>query len=245
MKPKCDGLVTKWGKRNYVNPPYNDLGSWLAKAVEEMKNGSLSVFLIPFRPHRTYFADFIMPFASEIRFFEKPIAFKGYDRGNQFGVCLIIFRPKVRQGSGVFTLFNIPPEERTLRRLRKAVSKKFKLTFDYVKHKPSAGTVNHVWGKSSFICVGSRVDTFIGRCEEEQAKGNTVVLIIPLRISSCLYFLDKVILGKARAMLGLPCLVFDGYGTTPAPDGSLMLLYGPGPKMRFSGPRLVPSYISE
>ena len=42
-----DGLTRKWGKRNFVNPPYSNVIGFLQKAHQELKNGNadLCVFL--------------------------------------------------------------------------------------------------------------------------------------------------------------------------------------------------------
>ena len=37
-QPLFDGLITCWGLRNFVNPPYNrEISKWLNKALEERK----------------------------------------------------------------------------------------------------------------------------------------------------------------------------------------------------------------
>lgn len=42
-----DGLTVKWGKRNFVNPPYSKVSEFLNKAWDEINNGNaeLCVFL--------------------------------------------------------------------------------------------------------------------------------------------------------------------------------------------------------
>ena len=44
-----DGLAISWKNRNFVNPPYSDLKSWIIKSIEESKQGKEVVLLIPSR----------------------------------------------------------------------------------------------------------------------------------------------------------------------------------------------------
>ena len=245
VKPKFDGLEVDWGKRNFVNPPYDDLASWLNKGVEEMKKNSVSVFLIPFRPNTQYFSKYVLRQACEIRFFRDKITFKGYERPCCFGVCVVIFRPKSAQVSGNFSVIDIPPsvKERSVRKLQKTVEEKFDLQFDFVKRKANANVVNMSWGNVSFISVNSHVEKTLERCEEELSKGNVVVCVIPLRAAGSSFFAEKVMLGKARGVYALSRnLVCEGY-SEPNPEGSLLLLYRQGPKIRAIGPKITISSI--
>ena len=51
-----DGLTCEWGQRNYVNPPFGSImhngrkkgpTAWMRKAIEEQRNGKLSVVVYP------------------------------------------------------------------------------------------------------------------------------------------------------------------------------------------------------
>ena len=49
-----DGLApdTRWGKRNFLNPPFFNLDKWVAKAITELReHGNQTLILGPFRPH--------------------------------------------------------------------------------------------------------------------------------------------------------------------------------------------------
>jgi hypothetical protein len=50
--PTFDGLVVKWHRRNYVNPPFRDLPRWIAKAKETEGE---TVVLMPLRSSARYF----------------------------------------------------------------------------------------------------------------------------------------------------------------------------------------------
>jgi len=80
---------TKWGKLNYVNPPFNNIGRWLAKAVEQyLANGSCSVFLIPLRPHRLYFQRYSAHY-SFVEYLAEGVIFKGYKKPIPHSMCLL------------------------------------------------------------------------------------------------------------------------------------------------------------
>lgn len=90
---KYDGLKIEWGDVNYVNPPYSEIKKWIEKAIQELKKGKKSVFLVTCRTSTKYWFDLIVPHASEIRFIEKGIQFSGYDKPFPMALCLIIFDP--------------------------------------------------------------------------------------------------------------------------------------------------------
>lgn len=82
-----DGLdpATKWGKSNFVNPPYNriDKPKFIKRAFNEWKvNGSTNVLLIPAATGTKQFHELIYPNA-EIRFVRGRIAFIGTNTKGQ------------------------------------------------------------------------------------------------------------------------------------------------------------------
>ena len=73
-----DGLSKSW--RNevvFVNPPYSDVGSWVAKAYyESTNNGATVVMLIPSRTDTRYWHDYIMNGANKIYFIKGRLKFE-------------------------------------------------------------------------------------------------------------------------------------------------------------------------
>lgn len=96
FKADFDGLQIDWGKSNYVNPPYSNIQSFMKKAVEEMKKGNLTVFLIPLRMGSRYWERLVIPYASEVRPIAGYIKFKGYEkiRGLNIPIGLVVYDPK-------------------------------------------------------------------------------------------------------------------------------------------------------
>ena len=246
INPTFDGLSVPWGKRNYINPPYNDLASWVRKGISEMSRGVMSVFLIPFRPQRLFFWDLVMPNASEIRFFQDNVTFKGYKTPARFGVCIAIFRPTIERAMSHFTMMKLPSPksaDRTVAAVQRLLAAKWSLVFDYVSTFSTAAMVKEPWGQVSFVCAATGVEQYIDRCEEIQKNGGTVVLLVPLRHAGSSYFVKKIVFGGARAVYAVtPPIVCEGY-TSPSPDGNVALLYGPGDPEQHPGPRYVISDI--
>jgi hypothetical protein len=96
LRAKFDGLKIAWGKSNYVNPPYSNIQGFMEKAIEEMKNGNLTVFLIPLRMASRYWEKLVYPYAAEVRPLAGYIKFKGYEkiRGLNIPIGLVIYDPK-------------------------------------------------------------------------------------------------------------------------------------------------------
>lgn len=231
VNPTFDGLAIRWDNPSFVNPPYNQLPAWIEKGLDEMRRGVTSVFLIPFRPHRTFFHTLIEPNASEIRFLEDRVVFKGYKRPARFGVCIVVFRPTIARAMTNFSILRLPSPliERSVERLRLAVQARWGISFDYVGSGTQDELASHTqWGSVSFICATRDIEGFIDRCEEISADTNVVVLVIPMRNADSSYFLKKVMFGRAKAVSVVsPPLVCDGY-ETPSPDASVVMLFAPG-----------------
>lgn len=88
---KFDGLVSDWGKCNYVNPPYGrEIGKWIKKGHSEWMKGKTVVFLIPSRTDTSYWHDYILQ-ADEIRFIRDRLAFDGVGRA-PFPSCIVVFK---------------------------------------------------------------------------------------------------------------------------------------------------------
>jgi site-specific DNA-methyltransferase (adenine-specific) len=93
-----DGLAIKWGKRNYVNPPYTktEKEKFIRKAYLESLNGNLSVMLLPVSTSSYIFHEVIKPYA-EVRFVKGRLSFCG-NKNAGFDSMIVIFRPKSNGG---------------------------------------------------------------------------------------------------------------------------------------------------
>lgn len=93
--PQFNGLEVEWGTRNYVNPPFDQLKSWLLKAIVEWRKGKEVVFLMPIRIHTRYFLDHVQPLieSGQVAMYvlQGGVAFKGYAQRAPFGVMYLHF----------------------------------------------------------------------------------------------------------------------------------------------------------
>lgn len=81
-----NGLKIEWGKSNFVNPPYSQKlkEAFVKKALEELKKGNRSVFLIPVSTSTSLFHDYIKPFSKEIIFLRGRVKFGKIDNEGKF-----------------------------------------------------------------------------------------------------------------------------------------------------------------
>lgn len=81
-----DGLTIDWGKMNFVNPPYSGKlkEQFIIKAIEEMKKGNSSLFLIPVSTSTKVFHNYIIPYADNIEFVKGRIKFGKRDKDGNF-----------------------------------------------------------------------------------------------------------------------------------------------------------------
>ncbi|EPD9238018.1 DNA N-6-adenine-methyltransferase [Escherichia coli] len=89
------------GERVFCNPPYSDTKTFLAKASE----ADLAVFLIPYRPHTTYWLTHIFtnPLCHEIRILHRavkylpPAGHNGLVVRSPFASAIVIFKSESRK----------------------------------------------------------------------------------------------------------------------------------------------------
>ena len=90
-----NGLAQDWSKDIcWMNPPYGgQTGTWLRKAWEESKKGATTVCLIVSSTDRSYWHDFIFPYASQIRFLRGRVTFGDAKTTAPFASAIVIFSP--------------------------------------------------------------------------------------------------------------------------------------------------------
>ena len=91
-----DGLKQDWSKDIvFMNPPYGGhTGDWIKKAVEEMRKGATVVCLIVSSTDRSYWHDYIFPYAKQIRFIRGRLTFGKAKSTAPFASAIVIFSPK-------------------------------------------------------------------------------------------------------------------------------------------------------
>lgn len=100
LKSNFDGLSIEWKPVNYINPPYSRKlkESFIMKALEESKKGSICVMLIPSSTDTKIFHDIIVPNAVVI-LIKTRVRFKGYNSKNEY------VENKTGQSGSMFVIF--------------------------------------------------------------------------------------------------------------------------------------------
>ena len=128
---KCDkyftiednGLEQDWSNDVvFMNPPYGGhTGDWIKKALDESKKGAVVVCLIVSSTDRSYWHDYVFPYASQIRFIRGRLKFGNAKSTAPFASALVIFSQKHYKNKIIYynesvnkTLFNVRSETRTL-----------------------------------------------------------------------------------------------------------------------------------
>jgi site-specific DNA-methyltransferase (adenine-specific) len=93
---KEDGLKQDWSKDTvFMNPPYGGhAGDWIRKAWEESQKRATVVCLIVSSTDRSYWHDYIFPYAKQIRFIRGRLKFGKAKNTAPFASAIIIFSPK-------------------------------------------------------------------------------------------------------------------------------------------------------
>lgn len=88
-----NGLAHSWANEIvFMNPPYGgNTGKWLEKAWYESQRGAIIVCLIVSSTDRSYWHDYIFPYASEIRWLRGRITFGDAKSTAPFASAIVIF----------------------------------------------------------------------------------------------------------------------------------------------------------
>ncbi len=97
-----NGLAQSWaGKRVFMNPPYGrSIGTWMAKAVKECREGrALVVALVFSRTDTDWWHRFVLKAADEIRYLQGRVRFEREDGKTGQAPCgsaVVIYHPLIR-----------------------------------------------------------------------------------------------------------------------------------------------------
>jgi hypothetical protein len=135
--PTFDGLFTKWGQCNFVNPPFNHTLSWVIKALLEQLKGNTSVLLIPLKPSVHYFKYIISPKldsgSASLFLLSDKIKFEGYKAPLPQDCCIVVFpgsySPVIAQETRNL-LNEFPAQKKNPRKKFKAIMNEDRAKFD-------------------------------------------------------------------------------------------------------------------
>lgn len=93
-----NGLKQIWANEIvFMNPPYGgNTGKWIEKAWYESQNGAVVVCLIVSSTDRSYWHDYIFPYASEIRWLRGRITFGEANSTAPFASAIVVFRHTIK-----------------------------------------------------------------------------------------------------------------------------------------------------
>lgn len=92
-RAEWDGLLIAWKNCNFVNPPFSEIPKWINKALQEMKLGKKSVFLITSRISSKYWFDLIFPNLTGWWTLEGATQFPGFEGKLPTPLSVIEFDP--------------------------------------------------------------------------------------------------------------------------------------------------------
>lgn len=87
-----DGLNSNWGLYNWVNPPYSCVKLWAKQAINQLKKGCTSVFLIPYRTRAAYWNKYITKYFNTL-FILPPVRFTGHVNYFLQPMCVVVYTP--------------------------------------------------------------------------------------------------------------------------------------------------------
>lgn len=95
LYPEKDGLKEDWSQYGtaFVNPPFKDAKTWIAKAQAESRKGITVVVFLPSKTETAWWHDYALK-ADEIRFVRRRVTFEGHKDPFIIGMAVIIFRPR-------------------------------------------------------------------------------------------------------------------------------------------------------
>ena len=97
--PEDDGLSQPWSGIVWCNPPYGrGVDAWIAKAHASAQAGATVVCLVKSTTDTKWWHQYTP--AAEVRFLPGRERFVGAKHGAPFPVCLVIFRPPLRESVG-------------------------------------------------------------------------------------------------------------------------------------------------
>jgi len=86
-----DGLRFGWFGRVFMNPPYSEIGAWMAKAADSARQGCAVVCLVPARTDTRWFWSSALP--GEVLLLPGRLKFGDGRNSAPFPSCLVLLRP--------------------------------------------------------------------------------------------------------------------------------------------------------
>ena len=235
--PAFDGLAVPWRRINYVNPPYDDVARWMAKAASEAELGHASVLLVPARPYTRYFADHAFGRATHVVFLQDRVTFQGYTAPLPIPLMLVVFGAVPKDALAAppppFALTRLPARLLDLGRGSRTAEDAFRVL--RVQYGPfthealaSSSPAPRQWGRRNLVCVMDDAPGHAVALKEFHARTPAAITVCMYHVAThTRYFCEHVVPAASELAFFVPCLVFGrGRGSRSSTSGSLVVVYG-------------------
>jgi len=236
---KDDGLSQKWWGTCFMNPPDSSVGDWIGKAKNEVKNGITTVCLVAARTEADWWWETCTQ--GEVRFLRRRLGFNGYGVA-PFSSAVIVLGPNIRQK---VIWWDVDQRKKLIPRngdrfwltpphIYARLNDEFHFDFDPCPYPlpENYDSLSIPWGSVNFVnppfCEKDgphgAVSAFVHKAIEEQAKGKTSVLLLPVR-----NYINLLMQAGAelRPMGRIPWLEVDTKEPRKAPDPTLCAILRP------------------
>jgi hypothetical protein len=235
--PTFDGLAVPWRRINYVNPPYDDVASWMAKAASEAELGRASVMLVPARPYTRYFAECAFARATHVVFLQNKVAFQGYPLPLPAPLMLVVFgtppwdalaRPPLPPS---VALTRLPARLLDLGRGSRTVEDAFRLLrglYGPFGHEALASRrpASELWVRRNLVCVMDDAPGHAKALRGFHARTPRAVTVCMYHVAThSRYFCEQVVPAASEVAFFVPCLSFQADGGRST-AGSMVVVYG-------------------
>jgi site-specific DNA-methyltransferase (adenine-specific) len=115
---KENGLLQDWSKDIvFMNPPYGGhTGDWIKKAYEESLKGAVVVCLIAVGTNRSYWHDYIFPYASQIRWLRGTLKFSDMKSTAPFACVVVVFNKRLSINYHFQHVWNVSSKDKKRKR---------------------------------------------------------------------------------------------------------------------------------
>jgi hypothetical protein len=206
--PTFDGLKVSWKTRNFVNPPFRELGDWIEKALAE--KGSTAM-LGPVRSGAKYFNERLLPGCNVLLLWTNRIAFPPHEKPLPLPIMVAGIRvPKIRAVPDV-SLHRVGVRSWKLPRHgghMKEIMAKAKSVYS-----PALVTRGFAGGTGvSFCCVMNSPKETLARVRAHlESHPNATVLAMIIPAFNATYF-DEIVPYISEVVFMYPNLDFTGRG---------------------------------
>lgn len=222
-----DGDVV-WGARTFLFPPMMHSRRWLRAAVHRFHRpdgpqAQTIVVLLPFRPASVHFAEWVFPYATEVRVLRQRLTLPGYERPAKFAYCVVVYQrhqaaSDVAPSPKLLTDRVVTLRTPTLEDVYQACWTCLGKSFTTVLRAATDADAERTWPTPAFVSARKSVYRFFVRARDvAQASKEPVFLVVPCRAETK-YFVVEIMAPEVpgapdQVWFLHPNLIYDDYPT--------------------------------